>query len=147
MTIDKTNPYIAKVSQISSLFQLTEEKELLNNFCFVIVFPQDVAVIGNNAEEISAVKEFFVNAPFMTAIACDETTEETFASIFDIRLNTTEVEEYTEKLFKDKTQRQIMEINACFTASRTFTAEKVLELESKAFYRLMTDKNGGNSHE
>ena len=53
---------------------------------------------------------------------------------------------FSEKLFKDKSQKQISEITACFTAARNSSAEEVLNIESRAFYRLMAEKNGGNSN-
>ena len=58
-----------------------------------------------------------------------------------------EADEFVEKIFRDKTKKQIQEINACFIAARKAPAEKVLELESRAFYRLMADKNGGGANE
>lgn len=146
MTINK-NGYTAAVSQLSSLFQLTEAVEELKDSCLVIVYPQADTVVGSSSGEISAVKELFAKASFITAIACGDDTNEELADVFDLRLKSEEIDEYVEKLFKDKTKKQITEINACFTASRTSPAEKVLEIESRAFYRLMADKNGGNSNE
>lgn len=146
MTVNK-NGYAVKVTDISSLYELVGSAEQLSNACLVIVYPQISTVVGNSEEEISAVRELLKNAGFITAAAFDDDTDEQLAHEFDLRLKSSEVDEYVEKLFKDKTEKQIKEINACFTASRTAPAEKVLEIESKAFYRLMADKNGGNSNE
>ena len=146
MTVNK-NGYAVKVTDISSLYELVGSAEQLSNACLVIVYPQISTVVGNSEEEISAVRELLRNAGFITAAAFDDDTDEQLAPEFDLRLKSSEVDEYVEKLFKDKTEKQIKEINACFTASRTAPAEKVLEIESKAFYRLMADKNGGNSNE
>ena len=146
MTVNK-NGYAVKVTDISSLYELVGSAEQLSNACLVIVYPQISTVVGNSEEEISAVRELLRNAGFITAAAFDNDTDEQLAHEFDLRLKSSEVDEYVEKLFKDKTEKQIKEINACFTASRTAPAEKVLEIESKAFYRLMADKNGGNSNE
>ena len=146
MTVNK-NGYAVKVTDISSLYELVGSAEQLSNACLVIVYPQISTVVGNSEEEISAVRELLRNAGFITAAAFDDDTDEQLAHEFDLRLKSSEVDEYVEKLFKDKTEKQIKEINACFTASRTAPAEKVLEIESKAFYRLMADKNGGNSNE
>jgi hypothetical protein len=146
MTVNK-NGYAVKVTDISSLYELVGSAEQLSNACLVIVYPQSSTVVGNSEEEISAVRELLRNAGFITAAAFDDDTDEQLAPEFDLRLKSSEVDEYVEKLFKDKTEKQIKEINACFTASRTAPAEKVLEIESKAFYRLMADKNGGGSDE
>ncbi|SEH84939.1 hypothetical protein SAMN02910265_03029 [Ruminococcus flavefaciens] len=146
MTVNN-NGYAVKVTDISSLYELVGSAEQLSNACLVIVYPQISTVVGNSEEEISAVRELLKNAGFITAAAFDDDTDEQLAHEFDLRLKSSEVDEYVEKLFKDKTEKQIKEINACFTASRTAPAEKVLEIESKAFYRLMADKNGGNSNE
>lgn len=146
MTINN-HGYAVKVSDIASLYELTSANAQLDGACLIIVYPKSNTVIGNTGEEISAVKEFFTNAEFVSAAACSEDTDEKLTALFDLKLNCDEVDEYVEKLFKDKTKKQIREINACFTASRTAPAEKVLEIESRAFYRLMADNNGGNSNE
>ena len=146
MTISK-NGYAVKVSGISSLYELIAAKEQLDGACLVIVYPQSGTAVGNSEEEISAVREFLKNAGFITAAAYDDNTDIKLTHMFDLRLKSEEADGYTEKLYKDKTEKQIKEINACFTASRTAPAEKVLEMESRAFYRLMADKNGGNSNE
>ena len=146
MTINK-NGLSVKVNGISSLYELISAKGKLSKACLVIVYAQSSTVIGNSSEEISAVKEFLTNAEFVTAAAFDDDKDEELASLFDLSLRSGEADDYVEKLFKDKTEKQIKEINACFTAARTAPAEKVLEIESRAFYRLMADKNGGNSNE
>ncbi len=146
MTVNK-NGYAVKVTDISSLYELVGAAEQLSSACLVIVYPQSSTVVGNTEEEISAVRELLRSADFITAAAFDDDADEKLAHEFDLRLKSSEVDEYVEKLFKDKAEKQIKEINACFTASRTAPAEKVLEIESKAFYRLMADKNGGNSNE
>ncbi|MCR4795462.1 MAG: hypothetical protein K5898_09925 [Ruminococcus sp.] len=146
MTINE-NGFSVKVNGISSLYELIDAKEKLGDACLVIVYPQSSTVIGRSSEEISAVKEFLTNAGFITAAAFEGDADEKLAPLFDLCLRSGEADEYVGKLFKDKTKKQIKEINACFTAARTAPAEKVLEIESRAFYRLMADKNGGNSNE
>jgi len=146
MTINN-HGYAVKVSDIASLYELTSASAKLDSACLVIVYPDSNTVIGNSSEEISSVKEFLTNANFVSAAACSSDTDEKLTALFDLKIDSDEVDEYVEKLFKDKTKKQITEINACFTASRTASAEKVLEIESRAFYRLMADKNGGNSNE
>ncbi len=146
MTINN-HGYAVKVSDTASLYELTSASAKLDSACLVIVYPDSNTVIGNSSEEISSVKEFLTNANFVSAAACSSDTDEKLTALFDLKIDSDEVDEYVEKLFKDKTKKQITEINACFTASRTASAEKVLEIESRAFYRLMADKNGGNSNE
>ena len=103
-------------------------------------------MLGNDDSEKTAVKEFLSEAPFISAVVSDSADSELAASA-DMFIKSEEVDEYVEKLFKDKTKKQIQEINACFTVARNSPAAKVLEIESKAFYRLMANKNGGNSNE
>lgn len=142
MTITN-NGIIAKICQISSLYQLLEAREQLGEPCLLLICAGEDTVLGTDSREKDEVRSFLKSAPFMSAVVCGEDADAELTGAADLRLSASEAEEYTEKLFKDKTKKQIQEINACFIAARTAPAEKVLETESRAFYRLMAEKNGG----
>ena len=146
MTINK-NEITAKVSQISSLYQLLDSKEQLGEPCLLLIYTDSSTVLGADDSEKSAVKAFLSDAQFMSAIVSEGEPSEELRAAADMCIKAEEADEFVEKIFKDKTKKQIQEINACFTAARKAPAEKVLELESRAFYRLMADKNGGGSDE
>ena len=145
MTIINTET-TARVSQISSLYQLLENKEQLGEPYLLLIHTDSGTVLGRDDREKAAVREFLSEAPFMSAVVSDnEDSEITDAA--DMFIKAEEADEYVEKLFKDKTKKQIQEINACFIAARKAPAAEVLDIESRAFYRLMAEKNGGNSNE
>ncbi|WP_294413661.1 hypothetical protein [uncultured Ruminococcus sp.] len=146
MTINK-NEITAKVSQISSLYQLLDSKEQLGEPCLLLIYTDSSTVLGADDSEKSAVKAFLSDAQFMSAIVSEGEPSEELRAAADMCIKAEEADEFVEKIFKDKTKKQIQEINACFTAARKAPAEKVLELESRAFYRLMADKNGGGANE
>lgn len=146
MTINK-NEITAKVSQISSLYQLLDSKEQLGEPCLLLIYTDSSTVLGADDSEKSAVKAFLSDAQFMSAIVSEGEPSEELRAAADMCIKAEEADEFVEKIFKDKTKKQIQEINACFIAARKAPAEKVLELESRAFYRLMADKNGGGSDE
>lgn len=146
MTINK-NEITAKVSQISSLYQLLDSKEQLGEPCLLLIYTDSSTVLGADDSEKSAVKAFLSDAQFMSAIVSEGEPSEELRAAADMYIKAEEADEFVEKIFKDKTKKQIQEINACFTAARKAPAEKVLELESRAFYRLMADKNGGGANE
>ncbi|WP_303805239.1 hypothetical protein [Ruminococcus flavefaciens] len=146
MTINK-NEITAKVSQISSLYQLLDSKEQLGEPCLLLIYTDSSTVLGADDSEKSAVKAFLSDAQFMSAIVSEGEPLEELRAAADMCIKAEEADEFVEKIFKDKTKKQIQEINACFIAARKAPAEKVLELESRAFYRLMADKNGGGSDE
>ena len=146
MTINK-NEITAKVSQISSLYQLLDSKEQLGEPCLLLIYTDSSTVLGADDSEKSAVKAFLSDAQFMSAIVSEGEPSEELRAAADMYIKAEEADEFVEKIFKDKKKKQIQEINACFTAARTAPAEKVLEIESRAFYRLMADKNGGGSDE
>lgn len=146
MTINK-NEITAKVSQISSLYQLLDSKEQLGEPCLLLIYTDSSTVLGADDSEKSAVKAFLSDAQFMSAIVSEGEPSEELRGAADMCIKAEEADEFVEKIFKDKTKKQIQEINACFTAARKAPAEKVLELESRAFYRLMADKNGGGANE
>ena len=146
MTITN-NEITAKVSQISSLYQLLDNKEQLGEPCLLLIYTDSSTVLGADDNEISAVKAFLADAQFMSAVVYEGEPSEELRAAADMCIKAEEADEFVEKLFKDKTKKQIQEINACFTAARKAPAEKVLEIESRAFYRLMADKNGGGSDE
>ena len=145
MTINKTE-ITTTICQLSSLYQLLENKEQLGEPCLLLIHIDSSTVLGKDDIEKTAVREFLSEAPFMSAVVSDNESSE-LADIADMFIKTEEADEYVEKLFKDKTKKQIQEINACFIAARKSPVAKVLEIESRAFYRLMADKNGGNSNE
>ena len=146
MTINK-NEITAKVSQISSLYQLLDSKEQLGEPCLLPIYTDSSTVLGADDSEKSAVKAFLSDAQFMSAIVSEGEPSEELRAAADMCIKAEEADEFVEKIFKDKTKKQIQEINACFIAARKAPAEKVLELESRAFYRLMADKNGGGANE
>ncbi|SFW39755.1 hypothetical protein [Ruminococcus flavefaciens] len=146
MTINK-NEITAKVSQISSLYQLLDSKEQLGEPCLLLIYTDSSTVLGADDSEKSAVKAFLSDAQFMSAIVSEGEPSEELRAAADMCIKAEEADEFVEKIFKDKTKKQIQEINTCFIAARKAPAEKVLELESRAFYRLMADKNGGGANE
>ena len=146
MTITN-NEITAKVSQISSLYQLLENKEQLGKPCLLLICTDSSTVLGADDKEKTAVKDFLADAQFISAIVSEGEPSEELRAAADLCIKSEEADEYIKKLFKDKTKKQIQEINACFTAARKAPAEKVLEIESRAFYRLMADKNGGAANE
>ena len=138
---------VTEVCRISSLYQLLDQKEQLGEPCLIMIFVDSKTVLGSNDTEKAAVRDLLANAPFMSAVVSDDEICDELSSAADFVLKASNAQEYTEKLFKDKTKKQIAEITACFTAARKGSAEDVLNVESRAFYRLMADKNGGNSNE
>ena len=146
MTIINTET-TARVSQISSLYQLLENKEQLGEPCLLLIYTDSSTVLGADDSEKSAVKTFLTDAQFMSAVVSEGEPSEELKAAADMCIKAEEADEFVEKIFKDKTKKQIQEINACFTAARKAPAEKVLEIESRAFYRLMADKNGGGANE
>ena len=146
MTINKTD-ITTSICQISSLYQLLDSKEQLGEPCLLLIHTDSSTVLGADDSEKAAVREFLANAPFMSAIVSDSGADSELTDAADMFIRADEADEYVEKLFKDKTKKQIQEINACFTAARKAPAATVLDIESRAFYRLMADKNGGNSNE
>ena len=146
MTITK-DEITARVSQISSLYQLLENKEQLGEPCLLLIYTDSSTVLGADDSEKSAVKTFLTDAQFMSAVVSEGEPSEELKAAADMCIKAEEADEFVEKIFKDKTKKQIQEINACFTAARKAPAEKVLEIESRAFYRLMADKNGVGANE
>ena len=146
MTISKTE-IITSVCQISSLYQLLGSKEQLGEPCLLLILTDSSTVLGADDSEKAAVREFLSEAPFMSAVVSESGADSELSSAADMSIKAEEADEYVEKLYKDKTKKQIQEINACFTAARKSPAEEVLGIESRAFYRLMADKNGGSSNE
>ena len=146
MTISKTE-IITSVCQISSLYQLLGSKEQLGEPCLLLIHTNSSTVLGADDSEKAAVREFLSEAPFMSAVVSESGADSELSSAADMSIKAEEADEYVEKLYKDKTKKQIQEINACFTAARKSPAEEVLGIESRAFYRLMADKNGGSSNE
>ena len=132
--------FTTEVSGISSLSELTGAE--LGTPCLLIVMGSNIPADTDNAD----LDGFFRNAPFLTALADDAPSEE-LSKRFDMVIPTEGTDDWTARLFKDKTKWAADQITACFVKARTGTAEEVLDCESRAFYRLMAVKNGGSSNE
>lgn len=133
------NENVTEVRDISDLAGLADAE--LGSPALLIVYPTENITADESA------KSFFLDAPFITAAVGDTPDDDTL-SLFDLALTEDEAAELPKKLFKDKSRRQIDEINAIFIAARKGASqEELLAMESKAFYRLMADKNGGGSNE
>jgi len=128
---------VTEVRDTSSVSEILSCGSELGEPCLLIVFP---------GKDFSADEPFPPETPYMTAIAADEDKAQEYRSAADLVIPAGDVDGYTEKLFKDKSLSQIREITACFTAARNGSQEYVLARESKAFYRLMAEKNGGSSN-
>ena len=132
--------YTSEISGIASLSELMGAE--LGSPCLLIVSGGNISAEADN----TALDDFFRNAPFLTALADDQPSEE-LAKRFDMVIPTEGIDEWTARLFKDKTKWAADQITACFINARTGTAAEVLDCESRAFYRLMAVKNGGSSNE
>ena len=103
----------------------------------LMVYPEDNAFCTDD------VWDFFMESPFITATV-GKGIPDHLIDFFDLKIKEEDAEGYAEKLFKDKTRRQVDLITACFVAARKEASEEeLLRLESETFYRLMADKNGG----
>lgn len=142
MTITK-NDITAEVSHIGSLYELLGQREQIGDPCLLIIRADESTVLGADETEKSEVREYLARASFMSAVVSEDNDRSELSEAADMVITPQEAEDFAEKLFKDKTKKQIQEINSCFTAARTATAEEVLGTESRAFYRLMSEKNGG----
>ena len=139
MRIEKEE-FVTKISNADSIKEINAAREELGSPCMLIVY----GIADLNTEE-----GFPADTPFITAFAADD-TENVSSSVrncFDLVISTENADEYVRNLFKDKSRSQINEINACFIAARNGSQEVVLSCESKAFYRLMAEKNGGAGNE
>ena len=132
--------YTTEISGIASLSELMDAE--LGSPCLLIVSGGNISAEADN----TALDDFFRNAPFLTALADDQPSEE-LAKRFDMVIPTEGIDEWTARLFKDNTKWAADQITACFIKARTGTAAEVLDCESRAFYRLMAVKNGGSSNE
>ena len=132
--------YTTEISGIASLSELMGAE--LGSPCLLIVSGGNISAEADN----TALDDFFRNAPFLTALADDQPSEE-LAKRFVMVIPTEGIDEWTARLFKDKTKWAADQITACFIKARTGTAAEVLDCESRAFYRLMAVKNGGSSNE
>ena len=138
--IIKTDEFVTEVSGIASLDELPEAE--LGTPCLLIVHVNGSISAGNS----NKTSEFFVNAPFVTALA-DNEPDSSISGFFDMVIPAENTGEFTAKLFKDKTRFQAEQINTCFIAARKGSQSDILDCESKAFYRLLADKTGGSSDE
>ena len=139
MRIEKEE-FVTKISNADSIKEINASREELGSPCMLIVY----GIADLNTEE-----GFPADSPFITAFAADD-TENVSSSVrncFDLIICAENADEYVRNLFNDKSRSQINEINACFIAARNGSQEDVLSCESKAFYRLMAEKNGGAGNE
>lgn len=146
MTINASD-IVTEICDISSLYELLGKEEQLGEPCLLLIYTDSSTVLGRDDSEKEAVRSFLAQAQFMTAIAYREGTPGELTAAADMSVKADEAEGFIEKLFKDKTAKQVKEINSCFIAARTSDAKAVLDAESRAFYRLMADKNGGGANE
>lgn len=131
--------YTTEISGMTSLSALLGAE--LGNPCLLIV--KNSRISGGISDDI---RDFFTKAPFLTVLADDEPSEE-LAELFDMVIPAEGIDEWTARLFKDKSKWAADQITACFVKARTGSASEVLDCESRAFYRLMAVKNGGGSNE
>ena len=131
---------VTEVREASSVSQLCENISELGQPCLLVVCDNG---------SFSADGSFPADLPFITAFAADDiaVVSDDVRNSFDLVTDASGIDEYTEKLFKDKTRKQINEINQCFIIARKGSQEDILAQESRAFYRLMAEKNGGGSNE
>lgn len=130
--------FITEVRDAVSVSELCMSIKDLGEPCMLIVYMNSSMVQD---------AEFPSDLPFITAAAVSGDAECSAAKVFDLVIPEEDTAAFTEKLFKDKTEEQIREINKCFIAARKGSQEDILECESRAFYRLMAAKNGGGSNE
>ena len=131
--------YTTEISGLTSLGALLDAE--LGSPCLLIV--KNSKISGDISDDV---RDFFTKAPFLTALADDKPSEE-LAELFDMVIPAEGIDEWTARLFKDKSKWAADQITACFVKARTGTAAEVLDCESRAFYRLMAVKNGGGSNE
>ncbi len=130
--------FVTEISEITALEELLSVKT--GSPCLLIVQDDGQLTAGNP----EALHEFFAAAPFLTALASENPDPET-TGFFDMIIPPQDTQAYAAALFRDKTPMQNREITACFVTARSGTAEDVLTSESRAFYRLVAEKNRGDS--
>ena len=136
MRIEKKE-FVTEVRDAVSVSELCKSIKEFGEPCMLIVYMNSSMVQDAG---------FPSDLPFITAAAVSGDEECSASKVFDLVIPAEDTEVFTEKLFKDKTKEQIMEINKCFIAARKGSQEEILECESRAFYRLMAAKNGGGSN-
>ncbi|MBR4628267.1 MAG: hypothetical protein IKO47_11335 [Ruminococcus sp.] len=131
---------VTEVRETQSLSQVCGDTAALGQPCMLIVY---------GGADFRADASFPADIPFITAFAADdaESVSADISGAFDMVIPAGDAEDFAGKLFKDKTEKQIHEINKCFIAARTGSQEDILACESRAFYRLMAEKNGGAGNE
>ena len=137
MRIEKKE-FVTEVRDAISVSELCKSIKEFGEPCMLIVYMNSSMVQDAG---------FPSDLPFITAAAVKGDEERSASKVFDLVIPAEDTEAFTEKLFKDKTKEQIMEINKCFIAARKGSQEEILECESRAFYRLMAAKNGGSSND
>lgn len=139
MKINKKE-FVTSVLGAASISEVCSDIKAYGEPCMLIVFGgADFAADGGFPDDL----------PFITAFAADEpeSVSSEVRERFDLVISSENTDEYTEKLFKDKSEAQIKEINKCFITARNGSQKDILECESRAFYRLMAMKNGGGCNE
>ena len=132
--------FVTEVRGAGSVSEICGAAESLGEPCMLIVY---------GGEGFDCEGGFPADVPFITAYAASEgeTVSDGIRAAFDLVISAEGVDEYTGKLFKDKSKWAVNEINKCFIAARKGSQEDILTCESRAFYRLMAAKNGGGSNE
>lgn len=95
--------------------------------------------------DLNELHGFLEDAPYLTALAAQQPSA-ALAALFDLVIDPADTAGYAEKLFKDMSVFQAREITHCFVTARRGSAADVLEAESRAFYRLIAAKTGGNTN-
>lgn len=132
--------FVTKVSEAASAGEINSSLGKLGSPCMLIVY---------GGADFLAKGGFPADIPFITAFAADDAgnVSDDIRKCFDLVIEASGTDEYIKKLFKDKSRKQADEINACFITARNGSQEDILACESRAFYRLMAEKNGGAGNE
>jgi len=96
---------VTKVCQLSSLYQLSQEREQLGEPCLLLMYVGDGTVLGSDDSEKAEAARFLREADFMTAVVSEGDISDELASAADLVLRADETDEYVAKLFKDKTKK------------------------------------------
>lgn len=127
---------------VTEVFELASAEELrsaqLGEPCLLIVH-------GDAVTNTAGLADYLANAHCMTALAAAKPSAE-LAAMFDLVISPEGIAGYTAELFKDMTKKQAAEITGCFVTARHGSTREVLDAESRAFFRLIAEKTGGNAN-
>ena len=133
----KIYEFVTEIHGLRDMADLPSISDRIGSPALLMVYPEDNVFCTDD------VWDFFMESPFITATV-GKGIPDHLIDFFDLKIKEEDAEGYAEKLFKDKTRRQVDLITACFVAARKEASEEeLLRLESETFYRLMADKNGG----